>query len=65
MSMSGGSNAGGHAMKLTGWGCETNGDLYWEFQNQWATSWGDNGYVFIKAGEVGIDNLVLTCEADA
>ena len=46
-----GSPVGGHAIKLIGWGHEEEtGELYWICQNQWGTTWGDNGFVNIKAG---------------
>lgn len=55
---------GGHAMKLIGWGMDENEGLYWQMQNQWTSEWGENGYVKIKAGEVGIDSVGLSCMPD-
>jgi cathepsin B len=55
---------GGHAMKLIGWGTDDDGDLYWICQNQWAESWGDKGFINIKAGEISLDNIALACQPD-
>jgi len=37
-----GSELGGHAVKMLGWGVE-NGTPYWLVVNSWNTDWGDNG----------------------
>lgn len=37
-----GSELGGHAIKILGWG-EENGVPYWLAANSWNTDWGDNG----------------------
>ncbi|XP_056625650.1 cathepsin O isoform X1 [Triplophysa dalaica] len=38
-----------HAVVITGY--DTTGDVpYWIVRNSWGTSWGDNGYVYIKIG---------------
>lgn len=37
-----GSEVGGHAIKMLGWGVE-NGVPYWLCANSWNTDWGDNG----------------------
>ena len=50
-----GSNLGGHAVIIIGWGNE-NGTDYWICQNSWGASWGENGYFRIKMGECGIDS---------
>ncbi|KAK7137936.1 hypothetical protein R3I94_013546 [Phoxinus phoxinus] len=38
-----------HAVLITGY--DTTGEVpYWIVRNSWGTSWGDNGYVYIKIG---------------
>merc|ERR1711920_946640 len=48
-----GSMAGGHAVKMVGWGVE-NGQKYWKVANSWNPYWGEKGYFRIKFGEGGI-----------
>lgn len=55
---------GGHAIKLIGWGTDEDGSLYWICQNQWSTSWGEQGFINIKAGEIGLDSMALSCMPD-
>jgi len=50
-----GSNVGGHAVKLVGWGQE-NGVNYWICANSWNYGWGENGYFRIAFGQVGIES---------
>merc|ERR1712146_723121 len=38
-----GSMAGGHAVKMVGWGVE-NGQKYWKVANSWNPHWGEKGY---------------------
>jgi cathepsin B len=45
-----GSQLGGHAVKLIGWGTE-NGQDYWIVINSWNEDWGDNGQFKIVRGE--------------
>ena len=59
-----GDNIGGHAMKLVGYGEDPEYGLYWELQNQWTTEWGEEGFVKIKSGEIGIDSVALACMPD-
>ena len=59
-----GENIGGHAMKLVGYGEDPVEGLYWELQNQWTDEWGEEGFVRIKAGEIGIDSVALACLPD-
>jgi len=42
--------AGGHAVKLLGWGTEEGQD-YWLVANSWNEDWGDNGMFKIARGE--------------
>jgi cathepsin B len=46
--------AGGHAVKILGWGVEA-GVAYWLCANSWGTSWGEKGFFRIKQGDCGID----------
>lgn len=57
---------GGHAMRVVGWGhdADDNDNLYWICQNQWTDRWGEEGYINIKHGQVGIDLWALSCEPD-
>lgn len=48
-------------MKLIGYGVDGKEGLYWILQNQWSEDWGDRGYIKIKAGEIGIDSVGLSC----
>ncbi|CAJ0605160.1 unnamed protein product [Cylicocyclus nassatus] len=45
-----GKEAGGHAVKIIGWGVE-NEVKYWLVSNSWNSDWGDNGYFKILRGE--------------
>lgn len=53
-----GSDIGGHAVKLIGWGTTDDGEDYWLLANQWNRSWGDDGYFMIRRGtnECGIED---------
>ena len=52
-----GSQLGGHAIKILGWG-EEDGNKYWLCANSWNESWGDKGYFKILRGrnECGIES---------
>merc|ERR1719305_1038811 len=53
--------AGGHAVKIVGWGVD-NGVKYWKVANSWNPYWGEKGYFRIKKGHAvkmvgwGVDN---------
>merc|ERR1711957_371367 len=51
-----GGMAGGHAVKMVGWGVE-NGRKYWKIANSWNPFWGEKGYFRIVRGtnEGGIE----------
>lgn len=51
-----GSELGGHAVKMLGWGVE-DGTPYWLVANSWNESWGDHGFFKIIRGknECGIE----------
>lgn len=51
-----GSQLGGHAVRIVGWGVQ-NGTKYWRLANSWNVGWGDKGYFLIKRGgdECGIE----------
>lgn len=55
--------AGGHAVKLIGWGNDAGG-LYWVCQNQWGTTWGNSGYFNIRYDNSGLDAVAWGCEPD-
>jgi len=52
-----GGMAGGHAVKMVGWGVE-NGNKYWKIANSWNPHWGEKGYFRIREGESGVDDDV-------
>jgi cathepsin B len=49
-----GSALGGHAIKVIGWGNESDTD-YWLVVNSWNETWGDKGLFKIKMGDCGIN----------
>ena len=51
-------------MKLVGYGEDEKVGLYWILQNQWTIEWGEQGFVRVKAGEIGIDSVALSCLPD-
>lgn len=52
-----GSEEGGHAVKILGWGNE-NGEDYWIIANSWSSAWGMNGFFYMLKGadECGIES---------
>jgi len=61
-----GEMAGGHAVKIVGWGVE--GEVkYWKVANSWNPYWGEKGYFRIRRGhnEGGIEDQVIAASADA
>ncbi|XP_071439848.1 cathepsin B-like [Hetaerina americana] len=59
-----GSELGGHAVRILGWGVDKEaGNIpYWLVANSWNTDWGDNGYFKILRGkdECGIEGAVVS-----
>lgn len=53
--------AGGHAIKILGWGTE-NGTPYWLCANSWGPSWGMSGFFKIAQGVCGIEDQVFSCD---
>jgi len=55
-----GEMAGGHAVKMVGWGVE-NSIKYWRVANSWNPYWGEKGYFRIRRGvnEGGIEDQVV------
>jgi len=51
---------GGHCVKLLGWGVDGS-TPYWLVANSWTTTWGNQGYFWIKRGsdECGIEDEVV------
>lgn len=58
-------SAGGHAVKIVGWGTE-NGVDYWLAANSWTANWGDQGYFKIRRGtnECSIEDNMVGGEVD-
>lgn len=51
-----GAVAGGHAVKIIGWGSD-----HWIAANSWGPNWGENGFFRIAFGQCGIDSAVYAC----
>jgi len=51
---------GGHCVKILGWGVDGS-TPYWLVANSWTTTWGNQGYFWIKRGsdECGIEDEVV------
>lgn len=58
-----GDMAGGHAIKVLGYGTE-NGLDYWLCANSWGSTWGMDGFFKIKQGDCGIDDSMWACTPD-
>lgn len=43
--------AGGHAVRIIGWGVTSTGKKYWIVANSWGTSWGMSGIFWIVMGK--------------
>lgn len=59
--------AGGHAIKIIGWGVEPQSNTpYWICANSWGTSWGLNGFFWILRGknECGIEGNCIAGTPD-
>jgi cathepsin B len=57
--------AGGHAVKVEGWGIDSkSGKKYWNVANSWGTSWGMNGYFWIERGtdECGVEDQMYIAD---
>merc|ERR1711896_69794 len=61
-----GSQVGGHAVKVVGWGVE-GGVKYWKIANSWNPHWGEKGYFRIRRGnnEGGIEDAVTASPPNA
>jgi len=61
-----GEQAGGHAVKMVGWGVD-NGVKYWKVANSWNPYWGENGYFRILRGvnHCGIEDEVVGTSPDS
>jgi len=61
-----GGMAGGHAVKMVGWGVD-GGVKYWKVANSWNPYWGEKGYFRIRRGnsEGGIEDQVIGASAAA
>merc|ERR1712072_825716 len=61
-----GGMAGGHAVKMVGWGVE-GGEKYWKIANSWGPGWGEQGYFRMKRGtnECGVEDSVAFSSPDS
>lgn len=61
-----GDKAGGHAVKIVGWGVD-NGVKYWKVANSWNPHWGEKGYFRILRGtnHCGIEDEVVATSANS
>jgi cathepsin B len=61
-----GDQAGGHAVRIVGWGVD-GGVKYWKIANSWNPHWGEKGYFRIKKGnnECGVEDEVSFSPAHA
>ena len=57
--------AGGHAVKIVGWGTDPSAGDYWKVANSWNPYWGEKGFFRIAFGEGGIDDQVIASAKDA
>ncbi|XP_018021969.1 dipeptidyl peptidase 1, partial [Hyalella azteca] len=50
-----------HAVLLVGYGQNKQGEKYWIIQNSWGTSWGVDGYVFMRRGtdEIAVESMAV------
>ncbi|OLP96713.1 Cathepsin B-like cysteine proteinase 6 [Symbiodinium microadriaticum] len=60
-----GSMAGGHAVRMVGWGVD-GGVKYWKVANSWNPYWGEKGFFRIRRGtnEGGIEDDVVGSSSD-
>jgi cathepsin B len=61
-----GKKAGGHAVKLVGWGVD-NGVKYWKVANSWNPHWGEKGHFRILRGvnHCNIEDQVIATSANS
>jgi len=61
-----GDMAGGHAVKMVGWGVDA-GVKYWKIANSWNPYWGEKGYFRMRRGtnEGGVENQAVGSSPDA
>jgi cathepsin B len=55
--------AGGHAIKVLGYGTES-GKKYWLCANSWGSGWGMDGFFKIEQGTCDIDTQIFSCTPD-
>jgi hypothetical protein len=50
------------AVEVLGWGVTDKEVGYWIVKNSWGTTWGDQGYAYIKKGikDLGLEDYALT-----
>lgn len=53
-----------HAVMIVGWKT-VNGVVYWKLRNSWGTGWGENGYMWIRAGANQVGDSAFWCKAES
>ena len=46
--------SGSHAIKIVGWGLDSDGTKYWIIQNNWGNTWGEEGYAKVAVGQTDL-----------